>query len=197
MSAEREAKGHTALVRDLRNMLANMEHRAETAELALTAERCKAAALRDAVSATTASLIAAISLLQRGGKKAAPSNRMFAQMLADYQQAAEKGRAALTTSGSALTAERAKAAALVARSALADRVLRIVANAPTSLNDENTVVAFASTARQALDTDGAALAAAIEAVLATAPHEWPERIYALRRAWVTQTAGVPTSQQQR
>ena len=32
-----------------------------------------------------ASLIAAISLLERGGKKAAPSDKMFNQMLVDYK----------------------------------------------------------------------------------------------------------------
>lgn len=50
---------------------------------------------REALTATTTALIAAISLLERGGKKAAPSNTMFAQMLDDYRQAVEKGRAVL------------------------------------------------------------------------------------------------------
>jgi hypothetical protein len=36
-----------------------------------------------------ASLAAAISLLEKGGKKAAPSDKMFAQMLADYKAALE------------------------------------------------------------------------------------------------------------
>lgn len=43
-----------------------------------------------------ASLAAAISLLERGGKKAAPSDLMFEQMLADYRNALEVGRAALS-----------------------------------------------------------------------------------------------------
>ena len=47
----------------------------------------------------TAHLVAAHSLLTRtadfGGKKAAPSNKMFDQMLIDYEASANRGRAAL------------------------------------------------------------------------------------------------------
>lgn len=39
-----------------------------------------------------ASLAAAISLLERGGKKAAPSDKMFEQMLCDYRASLEKAR---------------------------------------------------------------------------------------------------------
>jgi uncharacterized NAD-dependent epimerase/dehydratase family protein len=39
-----------------------------------------------------ASLSAAISLLQRGGKKAAPSDKMFNQMLADYNASLDRLR---------------------------------------------------------------------------------------------------------
>lgn len=53
------------------------------------------AVLRD----VTAHLVAAHSLLTRtadfGGKKAAPSNKMFDQMLLDYEASANRGRAAL------------------------------------------------------------------------------------------------------
>lgn len=42
-----------------------------------------------------ASLEAAISLLERGGKKAAPSNKMFDQMLADYKKDLDAARAML------------------------------------------------------------------------------------------------------
>ena len=42
-----------------------------------------------------ASLAAAISLLDRGGKNAAPSNKMFAQMLADYSNALDRTRTTL------------------------------------------------------------------------------------------------------
>jgi hypothetical protein len=50
--------------------------------------------LLEALRGTTAALIAAISLLERGGKKAAASDKMFAQMLSDYSRAVEVGRAA-------------------------------------------------------------------------------------------------------
>jgi hypothetical protein len=42
-----------------------------------------------------ASLAAAISLLERGGRKAAPSNKMFDQMLVDYRNSLERTRATL------------------------------------------------------------------------------------------------------
>jgi hypothetical protein len=49
---------------------------------------------REALLDVTASLVAAVSLLRRGGKKAAPSDRMFEQMLLDYENSIERGRAA-------------------------------------------------------------------------------------------------------
>lgn len=51
--------------------------------------------LREALKDATAHLVAATSLLARGGKKAAPSGKMFAQMLVDYQTSADRARAAL------------------------------------------------------------------------------------------------------
>ena len=56
------------------------------------------AKLAKAVSAsvdTAASLVAAISLLEKGGKKAAPSNKMFDQMMADYRASLERTRTTL------------------------------------------------------------------------------------------------------
>jgi len=44
---------------------------------------------------TGASLAAAISLLERGGKKAAPSNKMFDQMMVDYRASLERTRTTL------------------------------------------------------------------------------------------------------
>jgi hypothetical protein len=57
----------------------------------------RATVLEDALRGTAASLIAAISLLERtpAAKKAAPSDTMFAQMLADYNAALNEARAAL------------------------------------------------------------------------------------------------------
>jgi len=52
---------------------------------------------RDPFVAVTASLAAAISLLERtpGAARAAPSNMMFDQMLADYRRSLEAARKAL------------------------------------------------------------------------------------------------------
>lgn len=57
----------------------------------------KSPAHRDALTGAAAALAAAISLLERtpAAKKAAPSNRMFAQMLDDYRRALEAARAEL------------------------------------------------------------------------------------------------------
>jgi len=46
----------------------------------------------------TASLCAAVSLLERGSKKAAPSNKMFDMMIKDYKKSLEKGRVFLKKS---------------------------------------------------------------------------------------------------
>jgi Lar family restriction alleviation protein len=57
------------------------------------------AALIEAFTHTAASLAAAISLLKRGGKaakKAAPSDKMFDQMVRDYEASLDRARAALT-----------------------------------------------------------------------------------------------------
>ena len=55
--------------------------------------------IREALKHALASLVAAISLLERTprAKKAAPSDKMFDQMIADYKAAIEQGRAALST----------------------------------------------------------------------------------------------------
>lgn len=53
---------------------------------------------RDAFIACAASLAAAISLLERGGKKAAPSDKMFNMMLDDYRRALEAARKVLNES---------------------------------------------------------------------------------------------------
>ena len=62
-------------------------------------------ALREALRNALASLVAATSLLERGGKKAAPSDKMFAQMLVDYNKSAAAARAALTANHSAPVVE--------------------------------------------------------------------------------------------
>lgn len=53
---------------------------------------------REALLSTAASLAAAISLLERGGKavkKQAPSDKMIDQMLSDYRASLERARSAL------------------------------------------------------------------------------------------------------
>jgi uncharacterized membrane protein len=62
------------------------------------------AGLREALLHTAASLAAAISLLERGGKaakKAAPSDRMFDQMVLDYKSSLEAARTLLADHRSA------------------------------------------------------------------------------------------------
>lgn len=60
-------------------------------------ERLKTPTRRDvdAMMCVLSSLVAAISLLERGGKKAAASDTMFNQMLLDYKAAVTVGRKAL------------------------------------------------------------------------------------------------------
>jgi hypothetical protein len=61
--------------------------------------RVQLATTREALMPVMASLAAAISLLERGGKKAAPSDKMFEQMLKDYRSSLDKARAAFTKAG--------------------------------------------------------------------------------------------------
>lgn len=51
--------------------------------------------MREALIRVTASLAAAVSLLERSPKTAAPSDRMFDLMLDDYRKSVELGRATL------------------------------------------------------------------------------------------------------
>jgi hypothetical protein len=76
------------------------EHDLTSAALrSLAAERdalkAENARLREAALDALAGLVAAHSLLERGGKKAAPSNKMFEQMLCDYGATITRTRAAL------------------------------------------------------------------------------------------------------
>jgi hypothetical protein len=57
--------------------------------------RARIAERETALVDVTACLVAAVSLLERGGKKAAPSNKMFDQMIVDYKNCIERARAAL------------------------------------------------------------------------------------------------------
>lgn len=50
----------------------------------------------EALKDVTAHLVAAHSLLSKSPKTAAPSDRMFDQMLLDYEKSIERGRAAIS-----------------------------------------------------------------------------------------------------
>jgi hypothetical protein len=54
--------------------------------------RARVAELDDVLMHTLVSLVAAIDLLKAGGKAAAPSNKMFDQMIKDYEKAVSNAR---------------------------------------------------------------------------------------------------------
>jgi hypothetical protein len=56
------------------------------------AAEARAEKMREALIDATAHLAAATSLLERGGKKAAASDKMFAIMLGDYNAALKRSR---------------------------------------------------------------------------------------------------------
>lgn len=76
-------------IEDLKARANEQWRRAEKAEAALSTIRVDSRIVR-----AMASLAAAISLLEGGGKKAAPSDKMFEQMLVDYRKALDGARAA-------------------------------------------------------------------------------------------------------
>lgn len=67
----------------------------DTLRASLAAATAREGRLREAALDALAHLVAAHSLLKSGGKKAAPSDRMFEQMLIDYQNSIDRIRAAL------------------------------------------------------------------------------------------------------
>ncbi len=75
---------------------------------ALARRGAAAGDLLEALTGATAALVAAHSLLVRGGKKAAPSNKMFAQMLMDYQKSIDISRAAIARFKALTTQEKDK-----------------------------------------------------------------------------------------
>lgn len=68
---------------------------ARVSELELEVERVRQEA-REETLPVAAALAAAISLLERGGKSAAPSDKMFEQMLNDYRKSLSDYRALIT-----------------------------------------------------------------------------------------------------
>ena len=73
--------------------MSKLDFERTAAELERDALREENARLREALIDILASLVASVDLLERGGKKAAPSDKMFAQMLVDYKNSIERGRA--------------------------------------------------------------------------------------------------------
>lgn len=100
LTAERdEAKASHAITQQ-REVDANRSaftylRRAQAAEAERDALADKLAKAVEASIDIAASLAAAISLLERGGKKAAASDRMFAQMLLDYNASLDRFRTTL------------------------------------------------------------------------------------------------------
>jgi len=96
--AQAEKERDEAIAENLRNR--EWARAAEASCLKDRAERDAArdenARLREAAMDALSSLVAAHSLLSRGGKKSAPSDKMFEQMLKDYGAAIARTRAALT-----------------------------------------------------------------------------------------------------
>lgn len=70
--------------------LREQEKADETEEAADLLDECERALIN-----VTVHLIAAVSLLEGGGKKAAPSDKMFKQMVLDYKKSIEAGRSTL------------------------------------------------------------------------------------------------------
>ena len=89
------------LVRKLRDPSVFLVSRKDTAdyieelEAELDAANNKLAKALEAGVDVAASLNAAISLLERGGKKAAASDKIFAQMLVDYNASLDRFRTTL------------------------------------------------------------------------------------------------------
>ncbi len=86
-------KSHLATLAHYPSLLVSST--AKTALMEIDRMEAENARLREALIRTTASLVAAKSLLEHGGKKAAASGKMFVQMLAGYQRSVEHARAAI------------------------------------------------------------------------------------------------------
>ncbi len=58
-----------------------------------------------ALKRTTASLVAAVSLLEHSGPSAAPSDKMFTVMITDYKKAIKAGQEAIEATQKAITGD--------------------------------------------------------------------------------------------
>lgn len=68
-------------------------------EALIASQAARIRELEEGLIGTTASLVATVSLLERGGKRAAPSDKMFTTMLADYNASIESARSLLPRKG--------------------------------------------------------------------------------------------------
>ena len=91
--ANAEIDQFSGILADYKNAAASEAERANELTAENIALREENARLREALIDILASLVASVDLLERGGKKAAPSDKMFAQMLVDYKNSIERGRA--------------------------------------------------------------------------------------------------------
>lgn len=89
LNAEGQLEADGDMVLDAQESMREWRLRAEAAEAKL------AELVPDEMYGCVASLAAAVSLLENGGKKAAGSDKMFYQMLEDYKKSLDAGRAIL------------------------------------------------------------------------------------------------------
>lgn len=85
-------RGHMTPAEQVSSIIRERDSSDDRAQAAET----KLATLTEALLDATASLVAAVSLLEHGGNKAAPSDKMFKMMLADYRKSIARARAALS-----------------------------------------------------------------------------------------------------
>lgn len=81
-----------ALKTDLESYMRIANTEATEAEALRAKHEAEVAGLKESVKDLLGSLVAAVSLLKRGGKKAAPSDKMFSMMLVDYNNSIERAR---------------------------------------------------------------------------------------------------------
>ena len=93
LSAEIDAGMHDDELSDMAHGYRRGYLAGDSAATELMRERIKR--LKRALINTGTNLLAAISLLENGGKKAAPSDKMFEIMLSDYRAAADRAAALL------------------------------------------------------------------------------------------------------
>lgn len=84
--------------RKLRHRIDGLRHMLDLRQTELEAKHAEIERLREALIHSGGALAAAISLLEHGPKTAAPSDKMFDQMLIDYNKALDTARATLKES---------------------------------------------------------------------------------------------------